>query len=56
MKKEYITPAIYVIQMDDVCVNNASVVSQDHRTFDNFRVNEVTPGETLDDVDLWGGE
>lgn len=56
MKKEYITPAIYVIQMDDVCMNNASVVNQKGKTFDNFRVNEVTPSETLDDVDLWGGE
>lgn len=56
MKKEYITPAIYVIQMDDVCMNNASVVDRDNSTFDNFRVNEVTPDETLDDVDSWGGE
>ncbi len=56
MKKEYITPAIYVIQMDDVCVSGASVMNKDNRTFDNFRVNEVTPGETLDDVDSWGGE
>ncbi len=56
MKKEYITPAIYVIQMDDVCMNNVSVVDRDNRTFVNFRVNEVTPGETLDDVDSWGGE
>lgn len=39
MKKEYITPAISVIQMDDVCVNNASVMDRDNRTFDNFRVN-----------------
>ena len=43
--------------MDDVCVSGASVMNKDNRTFDNFRVNEVTPGgETLDDVDLWGGE
>lgn len=56
MKKEYITPAIYVIQMDDVCMNNASVVDSKGKTFDNFRVNEVTPDEALDDVDSWGGE
>ena len=56
MKKEYITPAIYVIQMDDVCMNNASVVDQKGKTFDNFRVNEVTSGETFDNVDNWGGE
>lgn len=56
MKKEYITPAIYVIQMDDVCMNNASVVNKDNRTFDNFRVNEGTPGDTFDNVDNWGGE
>ncbi len=56
MKKEYITPAISVILIDEVCLTNASVVDQGNRTFDNFRVNEVTPGETLDDVDLWGGE
>lgn len=56
MKKEYITPAIYVIQMDDVCMNNGSVVDQKGKTFDNFRVNEVTSGETFDNVDNWGGE
>ena len=56
MKKEYITPAIHVILMDDICMEVASVMDRDNRTFDNFRVNEVTPGETLDDVDSWGGE
>lgn len=56
MKKEYITPAIHVILMDDICVNGASVMDQKGKTFDNFKVNEVTPGETLDDVDSWGGE
>lgn len=56
MKKEYITPAISVILMGDICVNVASVMDRDNRTFDNFRVNEVTSGETLDDVDSWGGE
>lgn len=56
MKKEYITPAIYVIQMDNVCMNNASVGDKAGNHVDSFNVNGAASDETLDDVGNWGGE
>lgn len=56
MKKEYITPAIYVIQMDDVCGPTiASVGDEAGNHVDSFNVNAASD-DTLDDVGKWGGE
>lgn len=57
MKKEYITPAIYVIQMDDVCGPTiASVGDEAGNHVDSFNVNAAASDDTLDDVGKWGGE
>ena len=61
MRKEYISPAIKLLVIDELCtMRNASVVSgESDVVIDGFDVSEDTPDNGnenwWDDADNWGG-
>ena len=61
MRKEYISPAIKLLVIDELCtMRNASVVSgKSDVVIDSFGVSEETPDNKddnwWDDADNWGG-
>ena len=61
MRKEYISPAIKLLVIDELCtMRNASVVSgKSDVVIDNFGVSEETPDNKdnnwWDDANNWGG-
>ena len=61
MRKEYISPAIKLLVIDELCtMRNASVVSDESDVvIDSFDVSEETPDngdeKWWDDANNWGG-
>ena len=61
MRKEYISPAIKLLVIDELCtMRNASVVSgESDVVIDSFDVSEETPDKKddtwWDDANNWGG-